>query len=133
MAIDPIHQEATFKGSPNRVYEALIDSEQHGKFTGGGPTQISREVGGSFSAFGGMIVGRNLELVPNQRIIQAWRSNSWDPGQYSIVKFELKPNGTNGTLLTLDHWGYPEGEKEHLEDGWNQRYWAPLQKYLDEM
>jgi uncharacterized protein YndB with AHSA1/START domain len=133
LTIDPIHQEARFKASPNRVYEALLDSNQHGRFTGGGATEISREVGGRFSAFGGMIVGQNLELIPNQRIVQAWRSNSWDPGLYSVVKFDLKSEGSNETLLTLDHWGYPEGEREHLVEGWNTRYWGPLQKYLDEM
>src|SRR4029077_8029330 len=115
LAIDPIHQVASFKGSPSRVYEVLMDSSHHGKFTGG-PAELSRDVGGAFSAFDGMIVGRNLELIPNQRIVQAWRSTSWDPGLYSIVKFELKPNGENGTLLTLEHWGYPEEEKEHLEE-----------------
>jgi activator of HSP90 ATPase len=36
------------------------------------PTQISREVGGAFSLFGGIIVGRHIELVPNERIVQAW-------------------------------------------------------------
>ncbi len=125
----PIHQEVVFRASPKRIYEALMDSKQHGEFTGGGPTQISREVGGSFSAFGGHILGRNIELVTDQRIVQAWRVKDWDDGVYSIVKFELKRQGSD-TLLVFDHAGFPDNQRQHLEDGWNVRYWEPLKKYF---
>jgi hypothetical protein len=38
--------------------------------------------------FGGDISGRNVELVPGRRAVQAWRSNAWPEGVYSIVRFE---------------------------------------------
>ena len=76
-----------------------------------------------------MIAGRNLELVPNERIVQAWRVGNWDPGVYSVAKFELKPEGS-GTRLVFDHSGFPEKEKDHLESGWKANYWDPLQKHL---
>src|SRR5579862_7690105 len=53
----------------------------------------------------------------------------WDPGVYSVVKFELKPQGS-GTTLILDHTGFPEGEYDSLFKGWGLRYWDPLKKYL---
>ncbi len=126
---NPIHQEVVFKASPERVYKALTDAQQFGEFTGAGPAEISPEAGGPFSSFGGMIQGRNLELVPNQRIVQAWRVGNWDPGVYSVVKFELQPQGSD-TRLIFDHTGFPEAEREHLDSGWHARYWEPLQKYL---
>ena len=52
-------------------------------------TEISQQLGGAFTLFGGHIVGRHIELMPNQRIVQAWRVVDWNPGVYSIVKFEL--------------------------------------------
>lgn len=125
----PIHQEVVFKASPKRIYEALIDARQFSAFTGGAPAEISREVGGSFSCFGGMIVGRHVELVPNQRIVQAWRAKNWDAGVYSIVKFELRGQGSE-TRLIFDHSGFPEDEREHLEGGWTANYWELLRKYL---
>jgi activator of HSP90 ATPase len=124
-----IHQEVTFKANPTRVYEALTNAEQFSKVVGGAPTEISPEEGGSFSCFGGMIVGRNIELVPNQRIAQAWRAANWEQGVYSNVKFELKEQGS-GTLLVFDQTGIPQGQSEHLESGWNDNYWKPLEKYL---
>ncbi len=124
----PIHQEIDFKASPRRIYEALMNDKEHGEFTGG-PAKISRDVGGAFSCHGGMVVGRNVELMPNKRIVQAWRIGDWDDGVYSIVRFELKEQGSE-TRLILDHSGFPEGAGEHLEGGWHKMYWEPLRSYL---
>jgi uncharacterized protein YndB with AHSA1/START domain len=123
-----LHQEIDLKGSPQRVYEILLDAKQFTAFTGM-PAEIDPRAGGAFSTFGGLIVGRNVELIPNARIIQAWRPTHWNPGVYSIVHFELKPQGGE-TLLVLDHTGFPEGEFDHLTDGWRSHYWEPLTKYL---
>src|SRR3954451_14081596 len=121
----PIHQEVVFDASPERVYEALTDSGKFSQLSGGAPTEIDPEVGGSFSCFGGMIQGRNVELVPNQRIAQAWRVGDGEPGVYSIAKFELKPEGC-GTRLVLAHAGFPEGQREHLESAAPLNYWERL-------
>jgi activator of HSP90 ATPase len=123
-----IHQEIDLKGGPQRVYEALLDSKQFSAFSGA-PAEIHREAGGAFSCFGGVIVGRNVELIPGRRIVQAWRSNGWTEGSYSIVKFELTQQGS-GTRLVMDHRGFPDGLREHLEAGWKEHYWEPLAKYL---
>ncbi len=124
----PIHQEINFKASPKRIYGALMNDKEHGEFTGG-PARISRDVGGAFSCHGGMVVDRNVELIPNKRIVQAWRIGDWDDGVYSIVRFELKEQGSE-TRLILDHSGFPEGAGEHLEGGWHKMYWEPLRSYL---
>jgi activator of HSP90 ATPase len=124
-----IHQEVLLKAAPKKIYEALVDSKQFSKVTGGAPTEISNDAGGIFSCFGGMITGRQIELVPNQRIVQAWRAGNWEAGVYSIVKFELKEQDA-GTKLLLDHVGFPEGSADHLEAGWKANYLEPLKKYL---
>jgi activator of HSP90 ATPase len=129
----PIRQEIDFKVSPPRVYEALLDAKQFSAFTGA-PADIQREAGGAFSCFGGFIVGRNIELVPDKRIVQAWRVTAWPEGIYSIVAFELQPKGS-GAHLTMTHDAYPEGMRAHLngempDGGWHRQYWQPLQRYL---
>ena len=130
----PIHKEVDFKASPKRVYEALLDEKQFSAFSGGHSAEIQREVGGSFSCFGGMITGRNIELIPNRRIVQAWRVKMWPEGEYSIVLIELQAQGS-GTRLTMEHKGFPDAMRAHLngempDGGWNRQYWEPLQKYL---
>jgi uncharacterized protein YndB with AHSA1/START domain len=130
-----IHQEVVIKASRARVYQALTDAKQFGKVTdpiipgSGASTSISREAGGAFSLFGGVITGRNIEMVPNERLVQAWREKDWTPGVYSVVKFQLSDQGT-GTKLVFDHTGFPQGNAEHLAAGWKSHYWEPLQKYL---
>jgi activator of HSP90 ATPase len=123
-----LHQEVDIKASPQRIYEVLLDSKQFAAFTGL-PAEIDPKAGGAFSLFGGMIAGRNVELIPNQRIVQAWRPASWEPGVYSIVKFELKEQGS-GTRVVLDHTGFPEGKFGGLDSGWHERYWEPLKKVV---
>lgn len=123
-----LHQEVDFKASPERIYGTFLDSKQFAAFTGM-PAEIDPNAGGAFTTFGGLVAGRNVELISNQRIVQAWRPTHWDSGVYSIVRFELKGQGS-GTKLVLDHCGFPEGEFDHLDHGWKLRYWDPLTKFL---
>ena len=124
-----IHQEVEFQASPTRIYETLTRAERFSEMSGGAPMEIEAREGGRFSCFGGMITGRQVELVPGQRIVQAWRAGNWKPGVYSIVMFELSASG-KGTRLMFDHTGFPEEQREHLEAGWEANYWEPLRKYL---
>ena len=138
---ESIHQEHVFTASRKRVYEALTETSQFNKVVllsdamksgmapGMKPTEISREVGGTFSLFGGYITGRHLELVPNERVVQAWRAGSWDAGNYSIAKFQLVEQGSR-TKIVFDHGGFPKGDAEHLAAGWKMNYWEPLEKFL---
>jgi activator of HSP90 ATPase len=127
-SLTSLHQEVALNASPARIYDVLLDSREFAAFSGL-PASIDGSAGGRFSMFGGRIVGRNVELVPDRLIVQAWRPADWSPGVYSIVKFELKPQGS-GTLVVLDHTGFPPGDCDHLELGWKQHYWERLQKYL---
>jgi activator of HSP90 ATPase len=129
VATSAIHQEIDFKAQPKRIYEALLDSKQFTAFSGGRAAEIRRDVGGTFSLFAGHIIGRNLELVPNHLIVQAWRVVPWPEGIYSIARFELVSQAS-GTHLIFDHTGFPPELAEHLLSGWNENYWTALQKYL---
>jgi activator of HSP90 ATPase len=123
-----IHFDVDYKTPPQRIYEVLLDAKQF-KACSGLPAEIDPKAGGWFKLFDGHIEGRIVELIPNVRIVQAWRS-SWPAGVYSIARFELVPRGS-GTRIVFDHTGFPEGEKEHLASGWEEHYWAPLHKYLN--
>jgi len=94
------------------------------------PARISGEVGGVFTVFGGHINGRIIELVSNERVVQAWRPADWAPGVYSIARFELLDDSA-GTRLVFDHTGFPRGQADHLATGWKANYWEPLAKVLN--
>lgn len=136
-----IRQEPVFTANRSRVYQTLTVAQEFEQVVrlsaasktmpiGSKPSEISKEVGGAFSLFGGYIIGRHLELSPNERIVQAWRAQSWPAGAYSIVSFVLKEHGT-GTTIAFDHRGFPDGLGQHLAEGWRINYWEPMEKYLN--
>jgi activator of HSP90 ATPase len=139
---ESIHQQRTFAVQRARVYTALTVEGQFDRIVrlsgimkadGGArirnPTKLSPHVGGAFSLFDGYIVGRQLELVPDELIVQAWRVLSWPRGVYSIARFELSEQA-GVTRIVFDHTGFPKGDAEHLASGWQEHYWDPLTKLL---
>jgi activator of HSP90 ATPase len=138
-----IHQVVTLAASPRRIYQTLTTANQFDrvvrasaamnsdmkKMLGAAPTQIDARPGGAFTLFGGYITGFNLELVPDARLVQAWRSGAWKPGEYSVARFVLEPQG-DSTQLVFDHAGFPEDDAAQLAKGWHGNYWSPLAKTL---
>jgi activator of HSP90 ATPase len=123
-----LHQEVDLPVGPERIYHLLLDSKEFAELSGM-PAEIDGVAGGAFAMFGKVIYGRNVELIPNQRVIQAWGDTGWGSGVYSIARFELKKQGS-GTRVVLDHTGFPEGSYDHLYVGWKGHYWEPMQKYF---
>lgn len=132
---EAIHEEVAINASRQRVYAALTDPKQFSAMTvfstvpKAPPATIAREVGGTFSMFGGRIEGRHVELVPGRRVVQAWRASDWPAGVYSIAHFELTGEGASTTIV-FDHTGFPAGQGAHLVQGWEANYWAPMRKLL---
>ena len=124
-----IHQEVMINASPTSVYGVLTTSEEFARMTGGRAAEISKEVGGAVSLFGGDIRAQNIELKPGKRVVQAWRAQAWPEGVYSIVRFELVPQGTR-TKLVFDQAGHPEDAQAMLEGGWTKMYWEPMNAML---
>lgn len=139
---EAIHQERVFSAVPKRVYEALTIEKQFDRIIQlsgvmkadamakmQNPTKLSAHVGSPFVLFGGYVVGRQLELVPNELVVQAWRVVSWPRGVYSIARFELSDQAGKTTLV-FDHTAFPKGQATHLVSGWQEHYWDPLTKLL---
>jgi activator of HSP90 ATPase len=139
-----IHQEVVFAAaSAARIYQTLTSTDQFDRVVrlsmamntamkkrlGTRPTQIDARPGGAFTLFGGYVTGRNLELVAGERLVQAWRAASWDPGAYSIAKFVLVDQPAGGKLI-FDHTGFPNAAASELAKGWRENYWTPLAQSL---
>ena len=92
---------ATIPATPVEIFEAWLDSIGHSEMTGGEAT-MSDEVGAEVTAWDGYISGRNLELVPGERIVQS----------ITVVLMETE----DGTLLTLEHSNVPD-ERKSYEQG----------------
>jgi activator of HSP90 ATPase len=137
---EAIHQQVTLPVSAAKIYDVLTTADLFQKMSlfstdvpaamlTAHPAQLSAEPGSTFSLFGGIIEGRQIELVPAKRVVQAWRVNSWDAGVYSIARFELNPHDAT-TMIVFDHTGFPKGMADHLARGWKEHYWDGLAKLL---
>jgi activator of HSP90 ATPase len=125
-----IEQSVSFIATPAKLYELFMDSAKHSAATGM-PANVSRKVGGKWSAFGGMILGKNLVLIPNRRIVQSWRSSEWkkaDPDSILVVGFEKTAGGD--TTVHLVHVGVPSYDHQGVTQGWVKFYWDPWKEYL---
>jgi activator of HSP90 ATPase len=138
---EAIRQEILLDASPQRIYHALTAAEDFEMISrlsdaavllnaaGAKPTSISTEVGGPFTLFGGYVTGRHIEMLPNERLVQAWHAGSWKPDDFSIADFQLIAEGSK-TRLKFEHRGFPNGNGVSLAQGWHSHYWKPLAKFL---
>lgn len=124
-----IEQTVFYKASPAEVYDALLDPKKHAKFTGS-PAKTNAKVGAEFTAWDGYIMGKNLELVQDKKIVQEWETTSWPKGYpRSRLQITLTPKN-GGTELKMVHSKVPTEQVDEYTSGWPESYWDPLAEYL---
>ena len=119
----------TIPASAQDIYDTWLDSIGHSEMTGGAAT-MSDETGAEVSAWDGYISGRNLELVPGERIVQSWRTTKFtDDHDDSIITVTLEEIDGE-TLLTLVHSNVPDGQTSYERGGWQSHYFEPMIAYF---
>jgi uncharacterized protein YndB with AHSA1/START domain len=128
-----IKQRVKFKADPATIYDLLADSRKHSAITGRRAI-ISRKIGGTFSIGKSDaerdVTGINVDLVPGQRIVQAWRHRRFPEGIFSMAAVTLKPTPDGGTELVLVHRGVPKELIPETEQTWRDQYWQRMKEYL---
>ncbi len=123
-----LSQSAVFKAGAHDVYELLMDSKKHSQFSGG-KADISRKEGGKFTAYDGYADGKNLELVPDKKIVQTWRASDWPEGHYSKITYSLSEKAGK-TTLKFKQDGIPAEFYNDIKQGWQDYYWKPMKEML---
>ena len=127
---EQIEVSGTVATTPARVYAAWLDPIQHAAMTGGGAAECDAMVGGRFTAWDGYIAGTNLELVPELRIVQAWRTTEFPAdAPDSRVEVDFAPSD-GGTVVTIRHSEIPDGQGEQYRKGWVDFYLSKMSKYF---
>ena len=120
-----------FKTTASEIYNAWLSSGGHSTITGS-PANIDSKVGGKFTAWDGYIFGTILELTPNQRIVQAWRTSEFaDDAPDSRLEI-LFDDVEGGVKLTLTHSDMPEDQVDSYRQGWDDFYFTPMREYFGE-
>jgi activator of HSP90 ATPase len=117
------------KANPETIYKAWLSTDGHSAITGS-PAKVDGTVNGDFTAWDGYIWGMFLELEPNHRILQAWRTAEFpSEAEDSIVEILLEEE-KGKTKLTLKHSNIPEGQAESYKTGWDDFYFKPMKEYF---
>lgn len=131
MATESFEVSRIIPATPERIFNAWLDSSEHAKFTGMAAT-IDRTVGGGFTIGDGYIQGSTIELEPHRRIVQSWRSTEFPEGAApSRLEVYLEP-AEGGTLVRIVHSEIPQGQSDRYLKGWGEYYFDPMTEYFSE-
>jgi len=118
-----------FRVKPKQIYFAWLDSKSHTQMTGS-EAFADAKVKGRFSAWEGYISGVTIELVPNKKIVQQWRTTEFpDDSPDSMLEINLEEI-KEGTRLILKHSDIPDGQSEAYKQGWKDYYFEPMKEYF---
>jgi activator of HSP90 ATPase len=130
MKLKAITQEIEFPNiNASTLFELYTDAEKHQIVTGASAT-ITGKLGEPFNLYNGFCFGENIEIKPNQLIIQSWRTENWSieaDDSTVIIRFV---EDENGTTVYLTHTDIPEFLAESLKKGWDDFYWSKWKKFL---
>jgi len=124
-----IHQQVTLPASPAALFNIYLASKKHGDAIGD-RVSISRKAGSRFTAFGGMLRGKTLMIVPNRMIVQTWRADSWEKGDPDSILILLFGKAGRGGQIELIQANVPGHAAAHIRKGWPEHYWKPWKNYL---
>src|SRR3989344_820723 len=122
-----IRQTYHIHSSLEEVWKALTDPKYIDGW-GGGPAKMDEKIGTKFKFWGGDIHGKNIEVVPNKKLVQEWFSGNWD--YPSIVTFTLNEE-KNAVKIDLLHTNVPDNEAKDIDEGWKEYFLGSLKKYLE--
>ena len=116
--------------TPENIYAAWLDSQKHAEMTGG-TANVNAIVGEDFQAWDGYIEGGNLELIPNEKIVQSWRTvdftESEEDSHLEITLLQVE----NGTKITIIHSNLPPHGGQY-QSGWDESYFQPMKNYFED-
>lgn len=115
-----LHLEPTFNTTAEQLYITLLDAPRVSAWTRS-QAQIEAKEGSEFKLFGGSILGKILKLVPNERICQLWRLDSWKSGHFAELDIQLK-QGAGETTMVVKWSGIPIGEEDRVRGNFVDYY-----------
>jgi activator of HSP90 ATPase len=118
-----------FNTKPSEIYNAWLSSDGHSAITGS-PAKVDGKVGGKFSAWDGYIFGSTLELTPDHRIVQAWRTSEFPDDALDSRLEVLLEKAEGGTRVSFTHSDMPEDQVDSYKQGWEDFYFKPMREYF---
>lgn len=95
----------------------------------GYPAVMSTEPGSEFSLWEGDIVGRVIEVVDQQKVVQEWYFG--DQEEQSVATIKLFPQGGGRVQVDVIHTNIPDEAFDDIVEGWNDYYLGAIKEFLE--
>jgi activator of HSP90 ATPase len=115
------------KAEPSDVYAALTNPYTI-ELWSGYPAQMNTEPGSEFSMWDGDIAGKNLEFIPDKKVVQEWYFG--DQPEKSIVSITISPDREN-SIVTVEHSNIPDAEFNSIAEGWSEYYFEAISSFFN--
>jgi activator of HSP90 ATPase len=112
---------------PSDIYSAITNPYTI-ELWSGYPAQMRPEPGSEFSLWEGDITGKNIEFIPDKKIVQEWYFG--DQKEKSIVTISIAPDREN-SLVTVEHTNIPDDEFIDIAEGWREYYIGAIINFLN--
>ena len=126
---ETIEQKVKFNIPPEELFEIYINPKKH-SVACGHKTYVSRKVGSKFS-IPPYLSGKNLVIIPEKMIVQAWREHDWgktDLDSILILNFSKVKGGGQIHLVQAN---LPDKVYKAINRGWRKHYWNPWRVYIE--
>ena len=122
-----IEQKILFQGATAaELFDIFVNPKKHSAIHGGAATKISNKEGHNFSLLNGNLNGKNLLIVPNRMIVQAWRGNVWEKDDLDSVLTLVFSDNRTGGQIEMVHAFTPI----QFTELWNEIYWLPMKEFI---
>lgn len=116
--------------TPKQIYDTWLDSRGHAKMTGNRPATVTANEGRWFTALKGFVVGKNVTLEPNHRIVQMLRTREFlESDADSQIEVVLE-TVSDGTRITIRHMNVPDHLTKYRDAGWQSNYFEPMKQFF---
>jgi activator of HSP90 ATPase len=109
-----------------KVWKSFVDMIYIKKWCPSYCTMNDR-IGTQFKIMGEEIHGKNLEVVPNKKLVQEWYLKGWK--HPSFVTIKLSKEG-DSTIISLTHTNIPHNDYFYVEESWTDKYIGLIRKAL---
>ncbi len=119
----------TFKinAEPSDIYSAITNPVTI-ELWSGYPARMSTEPGSEFSLWDDDISGKNLEFIPDHKVVQEWYFG--DQPEKSIVTITIEPDGENSSV-TVEQTNIPDRDFAEIAEGWREYYIGAIMGFFN--
>ena len=110
------------------VWDALVNAKTIEKW-GAGKAKMSDKQEEEFTLWDGEVHGKNLEVVPQKKLVQEWYSSD-DPTRTTKVTFTLT-HKDGCTTLYLKHEKVGPKNFKSIDSGWDEYYLGEIKKLVE--